>query len=77
MILSRTLIVMGDSCVDEPGPPLFEIVDAANFLSSPFELASLLQNMGQQRVFHEFFSLLCGDRARPKLDTTNKLFLFI
>ena len=48
--LSRTAIVIGDNSMGEPGPPLLGMVDAAIFFSSPFGLASLLQNTGHQGV---------------------------
>jgi len=43
-------MVTGDSSMDDPGPPLLGMVDAAIFLSSPVGLASLLQNTGHQGV---------------------------
>ncbi|MEC8641775.1 MAG: hypothetical protein VXZ67_02610, partial [Pseudomonadota bacterium] len=62
--------------MDDPGPPLLGMVDAAIFLSSPVGLASLLQNTGHQGVksrliAYKFLIVKAGER-KP----INKLFSF-
>ena len=65
---------MGESSMDEPGPPLLGMVDAAIFLSSPVGLASLLQNTGHQDVKSRLIEQKMSDRGNGRKHRFNKLF---